>query len=64
MKVCAIQPHDSFESRQYAHIMIHEQHFPPDLSSHSYEFEGKLEDAVAMLTASGFVLYFFEEMMQ
>ena len=49
--------------RNYAHIMIHEQHFYPDLSSHSYEFEEKTEDAVALLCQNGSEPAFFEEMM-
>ena len=50
--------------RDYAHIMTHEQHYYPDLSGHSYEFEPKTEDVVAMLVANGFTPCFFEEMMQ
>ena len=50
--------------REYAHIMTHEQHFYPDLSGHSYEFEPKTEDAVALLCANGFTPCFFEDMMQ
>ena len=50
--------------REHAHIMTHEQHFYPDLSGHSYEFEPKTEDAVALLCANGFTPVFFEEMMQ
>lgn len=49
--------------REYAHIMTHEQHFYPDLSSHSYEFADKTEDAIALLCKNGFAPVFFEEMM-
>ena len=50
--------------RNYAHIMTHEQHYYPDLSGHSYEFEPKTEDVVALLVSAGFTPCFFEEMMQ
>ena len=50
--------------RENAHIMTHEQHYYPDRSGHSYEFEPKTEDAVALLCENGFAPAFFEEMMQ
>lgn len=48
--------------REQAHIMIHEQYFYPDFSSHSHEFAGKIEDAVSLLTENGFTSAFFEDM--
>lgn len=44
------------------HVMIHEQYFYPDYRAYQPDFEEKLADVFACLSAEGFENRFFEEM--